>query len=233
MYAGSMVETERYQALLEVSKSIAAHTSLHALLPDLKSCLEKLVHFDALTLVLYDEERQTTRLHVLATNLPNIRKAGVEYSIADTPAGVVLETGKPLYVGNVLEETRFPKIRQLLIEYGCNSYCTVPLNTARRCVGFLTFGSTHLDAYTPEDLDFIEQAGMQVAVAVENALNYEQAVTLQTALAKERDRLKLLLEVNNALVSELGLRELFQAIARQLKPGVDGCGDRRTAHLRH
>ena len=45
-----------------------------------------------------------------------------------------------------------------------------------------------------------------MAVAIDNALNFEQAQSAQQQLAHHRDRVRLLLEVNNAVVSPLGSR---------------------------
>ena len=57
----------------------------------------------------------------------------------------------------------------------------------------------------------------QVAVAVDNTLNFEAAQAYQQELARERDRLRVLLDVNNALVTTLDLQQLFQAIASSLR----------------
>jgi len=54
-------------------------------------------------------------------------------------------------------------------------------------------------------------------VAVENALNYQDAVELQQQVAHERDRMKLLLDVNNAVVSNLSLTELFKVIPSRVR----------------
>jgi formate hydrogenlyase transcriptional activator len=56
-----------------------------------------------------------------------------------------------------------------------------------------------------------------VAVAVENALNFQEARSYQQLLAHERDRLRLLLEVNNNVVSHLELSDLFQAVSSALR----------------
>ena len=61
------------------------------------------------------------------------------------------------------------------------------------------------------------QVARQVAVAVDNALNSEAAVAYEEQLAHERDRLRTLLEVNNAVVGCLETRELFQAISASLR----------------
>src|SRR2546426_1337213 len=63
----------------------------------------------------------------------------------------------------------------------------------------------------------MQQVARQVAVAVDNALNYRSAQAYQQQLAQQRDRLQVLLEVNNVLVSHLDVRELFEAIAACLR----------------
>ena len=49
----------------------------------------------------------------------------------------------------------------------------------------------------------MQQAANQVAVSLDNALNYKVALAHQQQLSRERDRLGLLLDVTNALVSSL------------------------------
>jgi formate hydrogenlyase transcriptional activator len=56
-----------------------------------------------------------------------------------------------------------------------------------------------------------------VAAALDNALNFEQAQSVQQQLKEERDRLSLLLEVNNAVVSVLDLHELLNVVSASLR----------------
>jgi len=49
----------------------------------------------------------------------------------------------------------------------------------------------------------MEQVATQVAVAADNAVNFEQAQSVQQQLTEQHDRLKLLLDVNNSVVSAL------------------------------
>ena len=57
----------------------------------------------------------------------------------------------------------------------------------------------------------------QVAVALDNALHYDEAFAPQKELARESDRLQLVLDVNNSMVSNLDLRDLFHAISASLR----------------
>ena len=64
---------------------------------------------------------------------------------------------------------------------------------------------------------FLQQVARQVAVAVDNAHNFAQAQSVQKQLKDERDRLSLLLDVNNAVVSVLDLHELLKAVSDSLR----------------
>lgn len=66
-------------------------------------------------------------------------------------------------------------------------------------------------------MDFMLQIAAQVAVAVDNSLNFEKAEKYQRQLARERDRLQVLLEITNALVSELDIHDLFPSITACLR----------------
>ena len=66
-------------------------------------------------------------------------------------------------------------------------------------------------------MEFLNHVAGQVAVAIENALNFESTRAAQQEAARERDRTRLLLEVNNAVVAHLDLRELVKAISARLQ----------------
>ena len=70
--------------------------------------------------------------------------------------------------------------------YGVESGCWLPLTTARRRLGTLVFTSRQPSAYAASDLDFLHQVARQVAVAVENALAFQELEALKDKLAKEK-----------------------------------------------
>src|SRR5437763_11942865 len=102
------------------------------------------------------------------------------------------------------------------------SFCVLPLTSPLRRLGALGFASAEEDAFAEADVERLQQVTGQVALAVDNTLHHEAAQDAQQELARERDRLQLLLEVNNALVSNLEPRALFSAIAK--------CARRLVAH---
>ena len=68
-----------------------------------------------------------------------------------------------------------------------------------------------------EDMQLLSEVSSQVAIAVENALNFEQAQSVQQQLKEQHDRLRLLLDVNNTVVSALDLRQLINAVSASLR----------------
>jgi formate hydrogenlyase transcriptional activator len=211
--------SSRSQALLQVTESIAHHRDLTDLFHDLAARLHDVAHFDYLNLVLHDPERQVMRLHLLETlrEKPTYLRVGLELPMAATPSGRVLETQAPFVVSDVETETSFPSLMEALRQEGVRSFCVVPLTTAQRRLGTLGFGKLQPHHYDVSEVDFMQHVARQVAVAVDNVLNLETARAYQQQLARERDHLRVLLEVNNALVSTLDLRQLFQVIASSLR----------------
>jgi formate hydrogenlyase transcriptional activator len=207
---------ERYQALLEVAQAISVHRDLHELFRDLAQRLPRVVHVNFVALSLHDPVRNTMRLHTVQANVPADLVGGHESPVEESPAGLVWQTQQPVLVPDLAEERRWPKVVGHMKEDGANSFCFVPLTTAVRRLGAMGFSSLQKEAYSEMDLEFLQQVGKQVAVAVDNVLNFASTEAAQQSLARERDRLSLVLEINNAVVSHLELRELLKAISASL-----------------
>ncbi len=210
-------EARECRTLLEVSRAIASHTNLADLFQALVEGLHPLVGFDFLAVSLFDPDRNVMRIHVLDSVADSPIKAGMEFSMEESIAAAVWQTQQPLIISDTARETRFNTAIKLIREHGIRSSCLVPLTTARRPLGALHFGANRVAAYSEEDLDILQLLAQQVAVAVENTQNYESILTLQEKLSQERDRLKLLLELNNAAVSNLDLTQLLQAIPTSVR----------------
>ncbi len=207
----------RYETLLEVAESIAAHRQLSTLFSDLSRLLKRLVPFDFISLTLLEPKERTVRLHILETDRPVYGLPEKSTPYDQTPTITALETRRPYYIPHLAAESQFPLIRDLMLANGVQSACILPLFTAQREIGGLHFGSVSENAYSPEDIEFMAQVARQVAVAVDNALHAEAAVAYELQLAQDRDRLRALLDVNNAIAGCLETRELFDAISAAMR----------------
>src|SRR5258708_21854400 len=176
---------QQYQTLLAVSEAIVSHRDLATLFHDLAGRLHLVVRFDYLC-VLHDATSNTLGLHVLETTEPIPAQAPRSFSVEEDPAGVVLQTQHPFIISNVAEESRWPQFPERAKPFGVNSLCYLPLTTARRRLGILVFACKQAGAYDTADVDFLGQVANQVAVAVENALAFDEIEALKDKLHQEK-----------------------------------------------
>jgi len=179
-------DRDRMRLLLEVTESIATHRNLGELFHDLAQRLPQALQFSYIALVLHDPERNVMCLHVLEAPRPVHIPPGVELPVEESVGGWVWQHQQPLVLTNVEHETRFPKVMQMIRDEGIRSFCAVPLNTARRQLGALAVGSFEEHHYSGEGLAFLQRAAKQVALAVENALAFQEIAALKDKLAKEK-----------------------------------------------
>ncbi|MBS1788145.1 MAG: sigma 54-interacting transcriptional regulator [Acidobacteria bacterium] len=210
-------QLRRYRALLAVSEAITAHRDLPSLLQALSQQINQVVQCDLISVVLYDADRNTMRLHSLQSSVALPKKESLELGLHESPAGQVWLSQKPLLVTHTDQLSAYPQVLERLQQSGIKSFCMLPMNSVGRSLGVLGFGSLDESAYNECDVTFLEKVTRQVAIAVDNALNFEQARTAQQALASERDRSQLLLEVNNAVVTILDLKKLLQTVSTRLR----------------
>lgn len=177
---------ERYQALLEVAQAIAAHRDLDDLVRELAYCLPRVIQVNYVDLSLHDSAKKLMRLHTIQANVPADLIGGHEVAIEDCPAGFVWQTQEPLLVSSLSNERRWPWVINAMKEDETKSFCFVPLTTARGRLGAMGFLSLQEGAYHGDDLEFLQQVAKQVAVAVENALAFEEIGELKDKLAKEK-----------------------------------------------
>lgn len=210
-------DQERLRLLLEVSESIALHRDLKTLFQDLAKRLPAVVQFEFIALILHDPARNVMKTVTLGTASGESIEPGFELPVEDSAGGWVYRTQQALVVPRRDDETRFPKITAFLQEIGVQSYCLLPLTTSVRRLGAIGFGSPSVCAFGETELEFLQQVATLVGVAVDNVLHDESARSAQRQLALDRDRLQLLLDLNNAVVSRLEFRELFAAISTGLR----------------
>jgi len=207
-------------ALLDVSETIAQQRDLKALFHAVSQRLHSVLQFDFLALILHDAIRNTMRLHILEMNEPGDNETTKEMAIENTPSGWVWENQQTFVSLDVSKDVRYPEFMQRVQEAGVHTLAIVPLTTAQHRLGAMSFGRYVPQAMTEAEIEFMKRVAAQVAVAVDNAINFEKAEAYQKQLALERDRLKVLLEINNLLVSTRDKAELFKGIVSSLKPVV-------------
>jgi formate hydrogenlyase transcriptional activator len=210
--------TRQFEALLEVTETITQQRDLKVLFHELSERLHCVVQFDFLALVLHDPATNTMRLHTLETREPYEKEEPSAPSpVEATPSGWAWENQQTFISLDTSKDTRYPEFMQKMESEGVHSIVILPLTTAQHRLGALGFGRYVPHGMSEAEIDFMKRVVAQVAVAVDNAINFESAQAYQKQLARERDRYQVLLEINNLLVSNRDITSVFQGIVSSLK----------------
>jgi formate hydrogenlyase transcriptional activator len=202
----------RYEALIRVSEALRAYHDRDTLFRSLAQELRPVVRFTFLGLGLYDEATRSLDLRVLeaaGNPLPPPNLAPEESLTVWT-----IRHQAPLVVPNVEDETRFPKAMAYFRDQHVRSTCSLPLTTPRRRIGMLVAGDSEFHVYDTKDVTFLSLVANQVALAIDDALNYG---ALQQSLALERERQRNLEasdELLRALTTVLDIRQVFPRISQ-------------------
>ena len=236
---------DRYRALLAVSEAIVSHRGLSALLHDLAERLHQVVPFDFLAVVLQEPASNTMRLHALETSERVPPGTVIDLPTEEDPAGLVWQTQQPLITSSLQELQRWPRLLERVEPYGVQSYCWLPLTTARRRLGALVFTSKQSGVYDVADVDFLQHVANQVALAVENTLAFQQLATLNEQLAREKAYLEEEVRTDTAKFKDMvavsaGMRAVLRKVetvaptdSTVLICGETGTGKERVARALH
>jgi formate hydrogenlyase transcriptional activator len=209
----------RYDALIRVSKTLAGHKTMAELFQVLTDQLHPVVPFDYLALILHDEATDQMRLVVLEPDEIVVPAPLVSTPVSKRgPSATVWKTQKGVVIPIPEKGPLQPPVLEFIRSQGRRMTCWLPLTTAHRKVGVLSFGSCSADAYTDDILAFMEQVAAAIAIAVDNGINFEQAQRYQRELRDERDNLRFLLDINDLLVSRiLDYAALLEAISEAVQ----------------
>jgi formate hydrogenlyase transcriptional activator len=116
----------------------------------------------------------------------------------------VLESLKPAIASTNDPDEFAPELReQLTFLEETKTVCHIPLVNRGRVLGILAIGRTAERPYDADEIEFLGQVAGQIAIAIDNALAYEEISRLKDKLAEE----KLYLE--EAFRSEMGFERII------------------------
>jgi formate hydrogenlyase transcriptional activator len=211
------VPADRARVLLEINNAVVSHLDLAEVLKSVSACLRREIKHDFAALALYNPERHELRLHTLDfPDDPTFLKQGQLIPLVGTPAALAFSSRKTVLRHRPDFDEFTADIMKHAYARGIKSGCAVPLICHDKIVGSMALASLRESAFTEEDAELLTQIGAQVAIAVANAQNFEKTRLAQAQMQRERDRSKLLLDVNNAVVSYLNMSDLLKSISARL-----------------
>ena len=186
------LERDRLRLLLEITNTITSKLDLRQLVEALSTSLLRVTRCDFCGLSLPDPESQGLRLTVLYN--PDARGAirdGAILPIRGSMCGTAFSTGTTQHYHRIEDVREMDRaFYQSMVAEGLRSGCDIPLIGRNGVVGVLAAIKRSERAFERRDVAFLEQAARQVAIAVENALDYEKALRDCDKEAKQRQYLE-------------------------------------------
>src|ERR1700722_13284062 len=212
----------RYRALLDVSRALVEQPTVKAVLHSLRDGLSSSVRLHGADLYLLDSDHET--LHILEfdreADAPAI-KVGTKISRIGA-AAQALEQQEPVFLPDASQEMlKHPELAPFAAQSVGRSTYVFPVSTSQQQYGILVVTKDRGQEFVREDVELLRSLTSHVAIALECALARDCAEQYQRELATERDRLRLLLEINNHVVSKLDMEELFRSASTSIRSYFD------------
>src|ERR1700747_2620213 len=188
-------ERDRLRLLLEITNSMTSKLDLRRLVESLSTDLLRVTRCDFCSLLLPDADSGELRMTILYNPEPRGYVCDGIIPIHGSLCGKAFWTGKTQHFNHVEEHRNDPETFgncvgrpyfQRHMEEGLISGCDLPLIGRGGVVGVLAALKRSARAYSKVDVAFLEQVASQVAIAVENALDYERAIKDRDAETKQR-----------------------------------------------
>ncbi|HXO00389.1 MAG TPA: GAF domain-containing protein, partial [Candidatus Acidoferrales bacterium] len=208
---------ERFELLLNLTTSITSSLDLREVLRSIAANIREVIDADAAAVSL--PEAATGRYQVFAMDFPH-GKGVIKEELFFTPRGIAktaMDTLKPVVIDLREGDELAPHAYDIAAAEGIVALCCIPLVNRGRGLGLLWICRTTETPFSPEDVDFLSRASGQIAIAVENALAFQEVSGLG-------DRLQLLLNLTARITSSLDRREVLRAIAANIREVIHADG---------
>jgi len=205
--------TERYEALFRVSQTLISIRSSEELFRLLARELRAVVNFYVMGVGIYDENAH--QIHLTSYGEPGVPLKVPQFAPEETFTWWVYQHQQPLIIPLLDSETRFPAVAEMLMNRGVRSVCVLPLTTVHRRLGGLALGSTEADAYSEEEVNFLSFVANQVALAVDDALNFDALQHAEEALRASEQSFRLIVDSIPGLVNTTTAEGEFEFVSQQ------------------
>jgi len=189
-------ERDRLRLLLEITSSVTSRLDLRQMVEALSTNLFRVMQCDVSALLLPDSESGELRVTILYN--PDARgpfREGSLVPMKSSISGQVLRMGKTIRIDSFEQVGKDPEIYgnpegrllyERVIEEGLSTGCYLPLVGRDRVVGVLMLCRRANNTFKKDDIILLEQVACQVAIAVENTLEYEKATEDRDKETKQR-----------------------------------------------
>lgn len=209
---GSQVylDVGKLNLLFNASKALASTTDLDQLLSIIVGEVRRVLACDAAAVVLYDEERDEFFWKIIQEK-ENLLASAREQIRIPRGQGVVtgvFETGQPAIIHDAANDPRVYKPVDQRSGFGTRNLMCVPLKAREKSLGVIYAINKEKGTFTEDDVEILVALSSNIALALENASQYEKLMTSYKELERlHRVKTKILHHLSHELKTPLAIIE--------------------------
>jgi len=165
---------ERYQRLLTISRDLASTLELEELLNRIVHAAADLYEAKEASILLYDDVKHELRFEA-ATNLSDPLMRGISIPVESSIAGWIVTHNQPVILSEAQQDDRLFRQVGVQIKMPTESLLGVPLISKDKVIGVLEAINKNSGNFALEDQELLITLGAQAAVAIQNALLFQQS----------------------------------------------------------
>ena len=127
---------------------------------------------------------------------------------------------QPFVASSLDQEFQIPGIVQFFRAHGNESLCILPLKKAHGSLGALCFARRERDGFTENEVNLLSFIADYVGLAIDDRLNFAHSEDVRAQLESEQTRLRLILDLNNSVVSNLELAEVLKSVSPNIRKAM-------------
>jgi formate hydrogenlyase transcriptional activator len=182
-------ERDYWHTLLDVTNAVVTERDLGQLRAAIAPNVRRIVPHDHTNLFLIDGQARLQSLVIDPTAVAWPAHLSDSIRLDAQPYKSWLSGAADIDVENA-DPTGWEALRAHVVASGVKRICNAPLSAPHRVVGVLSLGRLTNVPFTQDELERVNQVAAQIAIALENAMAFEEIAALKEQLARENVYLK-------------------------------------------
>ncbi|EPC5388928.1 formate hydrogenlyase transcriptional activator FlhA [Serratia liquefaciens] len=214
-------ERDDYRILVDVTNAVLSKLDLDDLIGEISKEIHRFFKIDAISIVLcVDKTEQVTiySTHYLQDDV--VERQQYSVALAGTLSEQVMQSGEMLLL-NLKHSDRLAAYERQLFDLWheqIQTLCVLPLVFGNKTLGVLKLAQCQPDNFNAANLRVLQQIAERIAIAVDNALAYQEINRLKESLVHENLYLTEQINGNNPDFGEIvGRSVVMSAVLKQVE----------------
>jgi len=209
-------QAETLLVLNEVSREISSILDVEELLRRAAELVKRVIDYQILSLMLYDEEQQVFRHRIDVKHGQRVQ-GKLRVAASEGIVGAAATLREPVMVPDVTADARY-----LMVNPETRSELAIPMIHKGKVIGVLDLESPQLNYFTQDHVQTLSILAANLAVAIDNARLYEQVARGEARLERDLQAAK---RIQGALLRPVPAEDYGLDVAARYLSAREVCGD--------